>query len=397
MGNVMDLDHVTEKVTEQGNTQDLRFAASSMKGWRVSMEDCHTVCTSIPVTSQQKQLDDHSLFAVYDGHGGTLTSAFAGATFVKLLAMRQEMNKYVVLAKDGSKGRCDVTGIELLREALKGTFEDMDVELRRIHAMRNEELQKEAEDGRTKTERSGSTIIVVMVTPTHILCANAGDSRAILKRGDRILPLSFDHKPSNVPETERIVAAGGFVKMKRVDGDLAVSRGLGDFSFKAEEEIVARKQKVICNPDVIVYPRDEVNDQFIILACDGIWDVATNELCGGMVQRIFDEGETNIGLVCEEILDMCLEKNSRDNMTLVMVCFPGIKMSHLEGSNVVYKRRAIRRSRILELKAKQTAQRAAKNIGLDLVLTKVVANNNSQHRPRASTRQGAAKVVTGVN
>jgi serine/threonine protein phosphatase PrpC len=165
------------------------------------------------------------------------------------------------------------------------------------------------------------------MTPTHFICANAGDSRAILVRQKRVLPLSFDHKPTNPPEESRIVAAGGKVSIKRVDGDLAVSRGLGDFSFKNRPDLPPDQQKVTCCPEILVEPRQCSQDEFIILACDGIWDVASNESCAQMVQAILDEGESDIGLVCEEILDTCLERDSRDNMTVAMVTLPAIQMA----------------------------------------------------------------------
>jgi serine/threonine protein phosphatase PrpC len=388
MGNILELDHVTEKTSEQGSTGYLRYAASGMKGWRVTMEDCHTLCGSIPVDGQVEPLQEHSLFAVYDGHGGGLTSRFAGENFMKLLSMRPEIKKYAALPKEGNKSQGDVTGIDLLRTSLKATFKDIDAELRKVHIEKNEEYAREEEeilrqaaeekhdpdDVREeaamlrKIERSGSTIVVVLVTPTHIMCANAGDSRAILRRDGKALPLSFDHKPSNLPELERIMAAGGFVKSKRVDGDLAVSRGLGDFAFKAQPTLPHSKQKVIFDPDVLVYPRDRENDEFVILACDGVWDVATNEQCSDMIQAILDEGETDIVLVAEEVLDMCLERNSRDNMTMVMVCFPGIKMKTTKSSNVVSNRRSARKARILEAQAKVAAEKAVKNIGLDFSL-----------------------------
>lgn len=385
MGNTLELDHVTKKTTEQGAGGQFRYAASGMKGWRVTMEDCHTICVGIPVDGNDNVLDDHALFAVYDGHGGDLTSLHAGKTFVKILSRRPEMKKYTGLAKTGLKSRSDVTGIDLLRTALKTTFKELDSDLRRLHNVKNEEYTRAEEallakgkgpfteetlaqlEGQArKIERSGSTCVVVLITPSHIMCANAGDSRAVLRRAGKALPLSFDHKPSNLPEHERIVTAGGFVKAKRVDGDLAVSRGLGDFSFKALPDLPHHKQKVIFEPDVIVYPRDESNDEFIVLACDGIWDVASNGECSDMIQAILNEGETDISLVCEEVLDMCLEKNSRDNMTMVMVCFPGIKMekASARSSNVVLNRRASRRARILEAHAKTAAANTAKSMGL---------------------------------
>jgi serine/threonine protein phosphatase PrpC len=166
------------------------------------------------------------------------------------------------------------------------------------------------------------------MTPTHFICANAGDSRAILVQKKRVLPLSFDHKPTDPPEEARIVAAGGKVSIKRVDGDLAVSRGLGDFSFKNRPDLPPDQQKVTCCPEILVEPRQSSQDEFIILACDGIWDVASNESCAKLVHAILDEGETDIGLVCEEILDTCLERDSRDNMTVAMVTLPAIQMSY---------------------------------------------------------------------
>jgi serine/threonine protein phosphatase PrpC len=291
------------------------------------------------------------------------------------------MKRYAALPKTGNKSREDVTGVELLRNALNSAFRELDSALRKLQSELNqqylskeEELQgeqaKDSEDNVStfrKLERSGSTCCVVVITPSHFICANAGDSRAILRRGGNTLPLSFDHKPPNLPEQERIVSAGGFVKARRVDGDLAVSRGLGDFFFKSQIELPLNKQKVISEPEILVYPRDSVKDEFIAVACDGVWDVVDNNECGAMIQDILDEGETDIVLVCEEVLDSCLEKNSRDNMTLVMVCLPAIRMMKDSGrrSNVVMNRRAARRNRILEAHAKAAAQTTAKTIGLN--------------------------------
>lgn len=281
MGNVLDgvADHVTEKTTETGSTPsgDILYAASEMKGLRDTMEDSHTLCTSIPIDGRDECLEDHSLFAVYDGHGGSFTSSYAGKSFVRLFSKRIELKKYAALPKVGNKGRDDVTGIALLRKALRVTFMALDDELRNMQVASNESLLRKLSSGRlqvdTETnkvirpERSGSTIVVVLITPSHIICANAGDSRAILRKDSKVFPLSFDHKPSNVAELERIVSAGGVVRGKRVDGDLAVSRGLGDFSFKSQEGLPPDKQRVIAEPDFMVYPR--ANDEFIVLACDG--------------------------------------------------------------------------------------------------------------------------------
>jgi serine/threonine protein phosphatase PrpC len=130
-------------------------------------------------------------------------------------------------------------------------------------------------DPRTN-ERSGCTAVAVMITPTHIITANSGDSRALLSRGGVNVELSYDHKPWLEVESTRIEKAGGAVSFKRVDGELAVSRALGDFQYK-DPDLPPEDCKVTANPDVDVQLRTEA-DQFIVIACDGIWDVMTNEV-----------------------------------------------------------------------------------------------------------------------
>jgi hypothetical protein len=93
-----------------------------------------------------------------------------------------------------------------------------------------------------------------------------------------------------------------------------------------------------------------------------------------MIQELLDEGETDLGLICEEILDTCLEKNSRDNMTIVMVALPGIKMSRemLKSSNVVWTRRAARKARFLDFQTRAAVQSAGAGWGIDLGLVEPV-------------------------
>jgi len=78
-------------------------------------------------------------------------------------------------------------------------------------------------------ERSGATAVVALVTPTDILVANAGDSRCVLGRAGRSVEMSEDHKPTNPAEKRRITRAGGSVALGRVNGELAVSRAMGDY------------------------------------------------------------------------------------------------------------------------------------------------------------------------
>lgn len=329
------------------------------------------VCTDIPVEGHPENLPKgHALFGVMDGHGGDFTSEYASQNFVHLFSSSSRLKKYANMSLGEQS---NVPGLGCLRQALSETFGRLDIEIRKQQNLRNEkkflEISKQQETSempmRVRYERSGSTCVVVLVTPSHLICANAGDSRAILRRAGKALPLSFDHKPNNAPELERIHQAKGFVKCKRVDGDLAVSRGLGDFTYKSNEVLRVEQQKVIPNPEFVTYPRKK-EDEFMILACDGIWDVANNEQCQSFVQSLLDQGESDLGLICEEAIDTCLDKNSRDNMTISMVTFEGCKIPSggLGINNIIWQRRTARQARHLQESAKMAATRAASNVGL---------------------------------
>lgn len=149
-----------------------------------------------------------------------------------------------------------------------------------------------------KEELAGTTAICVFMKDKKIYCVsfivdgkiyhdlgnfnelyfkgNVGDSRSIASVRGRVQSLSYDHKPNNELETKRILAAGGWVEFNRVNGNLALSRALGDFVFKKNENKKAEDQIVTAYPDVDT--KDLTSDhEFIILACDGIWDVLSNE------------------------------------------------------------------------------------------------------------------------
>ena len=123
---------------------------------------------------------------------------------------------------------------------------------------------------------TGSTACVVFITSEAIYCANAGDSRAVLKSGDHAVALSVDHKPDNKKERKRIKKANHNVKYSRVDEDLALSRAFGDFLYKDQKDLKPEQQAITCLPDVVRRNRRKL-DKFIVLACDGIWDCLSND------------------------------------------------------------------------------------------------------------------------
>jgi protein phosphatase 2C len=87
----------------------------------------------------------------------------------------------------------------------------------------------------SRCDHVGSTAVVAVVSPTQLVVANAGDSRAVLSRAGAPVALSVDHKPDRPDELERIQAAGGRVIYwdgARVLGVLAMSRAIGELYLK---------------------------------------------------------------------------------------------------------------------------------------------------------------------
>lgn len=80
---------------------------------------------------------------------------------------------------------------------------------------------------------AGCTASTALITPTHIYCANAGDSRTVLSEKARAVDLSVDHKPDLPTEKARVYQAGSVVEEGRVNGCIAISRALGDWEYKS--------------------------------------------------------------------------------------------------------------------------------------------------------------------
>ena len=112
------------------------------------------------------------------------------------------------------------------------------------------------------SDRSGCTSVTALVSPTFIIVSNSGDSRSVLGLNGGAKAMSYDHKPYNKNEEERIRKAGGTVSMRRVNGDLAVSRAFGDFCYKQANHVGPEGQAVACNPDFEVHMRNDASDEF---------------------------------------------------------------------------------------------------------------------------------------
>ncbi|XP_062331415.1 protein phosphatase 1bb isoform X4 [Osmerus eperlanus] len=283
----------TEKHCAHGEGNGLRYGLSSMQGWRVEMEDAHTAVVGLP-----HGLTDWSFFAVYDGHAGSRVANYCSGHLLEHI---------LTGGAQFSPGAGAVDGV---KDGIRSGFLKID------------EYMRSFSDLRQGLDRSGSTAVGVLLSPTHLYFINCGDSRAVLSRDGRVGFSTQDHKPCNPREKERIQNAGGSVMIQRVNGSLAVSRALGDYDYKCVDGKGPTEQLVSPEPEVCVMERAAQGDEFVVLACDGIWDVMSNEeLCEFVRSRL--QVCDDLEKVCNAVVDTCLHKGSRDNMSVVLVCLPG--------------------------------------------------------------------------
>ncbi|XP_071380075.1 protein phosphatase 1bb isoform X1 [Centroberyx affinis] len=283
----------TEKHSAHGEGNGLRYGLSSMQGWRVEMEDAHTAVVGLP-----HGLTDWSFFAVYDGHAGSRVANYCSGHLLEHIL------------SGGAEFGSGPGSVEGVKDGIRSGFLKID------------EYMRSFSDLRQGLDRSGSTAVGVLLSPSHLYFINCGDSRAVLSRDGRVGFSTQDHKPCNPREKERIQNAGGSVMIQRVNGSLAVSRALGDYDYKCVDGKGPTEQLVSPEPEVCVLERAAEGDEFVVLACDGIWDVMSNEeLCEFVRSRL--QVCDDLEKVCNSVVDTCLHKGSRDNMSVVLVCLPG--------------------------------------------------------------------------
>ena len=214
-----------------------------MQGWRRDMEDAHILFPDFVNAGGE----NWHLFCVMDGHGGSVV-----AQTVKTLLPAN------LIKAIGDK--------EPSQDAFASAFSEMDKQIRKKHGQ--------------ACETCGTTCVTTMISDKKVYCASVGDSRAVLARKagtpNDVVTLAYDHKPENEGERARIEKAGGHVENNRTNGNLAMSRALGDYVYKNVAGKPMDEQLVINVPDVISAERKE-GDEFVVVACDGIFDVLSNE------------------------------------------------------------------------------------------------------------------------
>eukprot|EP01018_Ginkgo_biloba_P030466 Gb_35708 [translate_table: standard] len=254
-------------------------------------------------------------FAVYDGHGGSQASIFCKDRFH--LALAEELRNSYAISRD----------LTDWNKVMSACFMKMDIEVGGLcpkGSCGSGELERNSDccQEPIAPENVGSTAVIAIVSLTQVVVANCGDSRAVLSRGGKAIPLSNDHKPEREDEMGRIEAAGGrviFWNGYRVGGFLAMSRAIGDRYLK---------RYVISEPEVTCIERTE-EDECLVLASDGLWDVLSNDIVCEVARKCLagyrphrSKGiteDTPVAAAAALLTKLALGRGSGDNISVVVI------------------------------------------------------------------------------
>jgi len=275
----------------------VRYGSYSIRGKRPSNEDAASAMTDVSADSNRQAGPvawQAAFFGIYDGHGGRRAADFLCD------------NLHIFLRAQKSKG-LDIP------EALAAALQQAEAEFNRI---------AEAED-----LTDGSTVAVAIIDGSRLVVGAIGDSELVLCRDGRALGLCDVHNPAkNMSEAERVQREGGVLIDMRVAHPLApqaytlaLSRAIGDFPFKSAALTRGHRSGVSAAPDVREFQL-EVGDEFLIVACDGLWDVLTHqEAVDSALAGL--RASDNPQEVAERLVADAFARGSTDNISVLLVTF----------------------------------------------------------------------------
>ncbi|KAL2865135.1 type 2C protein phosphatase PTC1 [Aspergillus lucknowensis] len=273
---------------------------------------------------------DNGYFAIFDGHAGTFAAQWCGKKLHLILedVMRKNPNAPVPELLDQTFTAVDQ---QLEKLPVKNSGCTAVIALLRWEdrvpsphsvtgsstlgpaaaAANKGETEPEAAD--TPTQEAAATPVANIppklrekaVRQRVLYTANVGDARVILCRNGKALRLSYDHKGSDENEGRRIANAGGLILNNRVNGVLAVTRALGDAYIKDLVTGHPYTTETVIQPDL---------DEFIILACDGLWDVCSDQEAVDLIRDVPDAQ-----LASKILVDHALARFSTDNLSCMVI------------------------------------------------------------------------------
>lgn len=283
-------------------------------------------------STQQVIETDNGYFAIFDGHAGTFAADWCGKKLHLILeeTIRKNPNTpipelldqtFTVVDQQLEKLPLKNSGCTAVIAVLR--WEDRVPNAQSstgsvlfapaaVSAIKNagdsEETGAEAVPSQPAGEHPAETRLRNEASRQRVLyTANVGDARIVLCRNGRALRLSYDHKGSDENEGRRVASAGGLILNNRVNGVLAVTRALGDAYMK---------DLVTGHPYTTETVIQADQDEFLILACDGLWDVCSDQEAVDLVRQVHDPQEAS-----KKLVDYALARFSTDNLSCMVVRF----------------------------------------------------------------------------
>ncbi|TKY73083.1 phosphatase 2C 27 [Spatholobus suberectus] len=267
----------------------LRSGEWSDIGKRPYMEDTHICIGDLARKFNYDELSEEavSFYGVFDGHEGKSAAQF----------VRDRLPRVIVE---------DVNFPLELEKVVKRSFLETDAAFLKTSS-------------HEPSLSSGTTALTAIIFGRSLLVANAGDCRAVLSRHGRAIEMSKDHRPSCINERTRVKSLGGFIDDGYLNGKLGVTRALGDWHLEGMKEMSERGGPLSAEPELKLMTLTK-EDEFLIIASDGIWDVFSSQNAVDFARRRLQE-HNDEKLCCKEIVQEGIKRGSTDNMTVVMVCF----------------------------------------------------------------------------
>ncbi|KAJ6794159.1 putative protein phosphatase 2C 47 [Iris pallida] len=233
-----------------------------------------------------------AFYGLFDGHGGP-----DAAAYIKRHAMRF-LFEYVDFPQ---ASQADGVFLDSVERSVRKAFLLADLALA---------------DDCTISSSSGTTALAALVFGRLLLVANAGDCRAVLCRKGEAVEMSQDHRPIYDAERQRVESSGGYIDDGYLNGVLSVSRALGDWDVKLPR---GSPSPLIAEPEFRQTLLTE-DDEFLIIGCDGIWDVMSSQHAVSIVRRGLRRHD-NPERCARELVMEALRLNTFDNLTVIVICF----------------------------------------------------------------------------
>ncbi|KAJ8312901.1 hypothetical protein KUTeg_010274 [Tegillarca granosa] len=286
-----------DEVNNKSESQDEKKEEKNVKEDKIIDNKSHKVFSSAILCTHlldivndickkwQKNLPDipdqphQSYYAVFDGHAGVEASVYAST----------HLHLHMINSPDFQTDPAT---------ALKYAYKTTD--------------DKFVAKAQRENIRSGSTGISVLIRGDKLHLAWLGDSQAVLVKNGKCVSLMEPHKPERDDEKSRIESLGGIVLHMgtwRVNGNLAVSRAIGDAS---------QKRFICSDADTVTIDLDGTED-YIVLACDGLWDTVSQESISDIVYGHLQETNGDKSSVARKLVTIAKDNGSSDNITVIVV------------------------------------------------------------------------------